>query len=339
MADSASMRGLIRFSTALALMLLILVVLVVVMRPGEDVRSIDPTEAPAYLGQIVIEHGGDTLTPFALGFHADTLWVAFQNDSRVAGLDTALRVVRWVALEQAVSVPPLTTGWAVDSMYFYRANHTGGAVEVFDREGRLQHRWDQRPDGQPLLPFALDLFAGNLYVGDVASGRVLAISMRNDTPFTEVGELMLTIPGFQSQAQPFGFISGVTCTPDGRVLIADSDPPGIRVYTCDGRSAYSFTQDIAAPLGARDVAFDRVRFADLTDTTQFDPANTAGIGRLHVVDSRRNLIYVYDPYGALRFTYGSEEHLDFPNGIVADPKQRRIVVADTGNRRLVTYRW
>jgi len=339
MADRTFKSPASRFVAAVVIMLVIIGGLYAVVRSPDDIESVDPNQPPRFLRDAAVVHGNDTLAPFGLARCADTIWAVFEGDSRVAALDSELRVVKWVSLERAAPTRPMPTGWAVDSLHFYRADHVGRAVEVFDRAGHLIERWDRRPDGHPLLPFALDLFAGNLYVGDIESGRVLAISMRNDTPITERGELILTIPGFASDVRPFGFITGVTCTPDGRVLVAAADPPGIRAYTCEGRFAYAFDQKIPPPSGARQMAFDRVIFADLRDTTRFDPANTAAAGRLHVVDSRANIIFVYDPYGHLRFTYGQEEKLDFPNGIVSDPLRRRLVVADTHNRRLVEYQW
>lgn len=105
------------------------------------------------------------------------------------------------------------------------------------------------------------------------------------------------------------------------MIVADTGNSRIQVLRFDG-SAFTVSQIITTGLAfPRDVAVD-------------------GLGQIAVADSGNNLIRLFDADGALLATFDRPD-LPYTGGFcnpcgVAIERPDRIVVSDTGNRRIVT---
>ncbi|GAB4256159.1 MAG: hypothetical protein Kow00122_14340 [Thermoleophilia bacterium] len=166
-------------------------------------------------------------------------------------------------------------------------------------------------------PVGLALSGEELYVTDVKDQtvKVYTISGRFLREFGAPGVL----PGRLSYA------NGLAVSADGRtVYVADSNNRRVQVFGSDG-APQAVIKTTGNPEGMglpRALGFDR-------------------FGRLHVVDTFAQAVYVYDARNQLVLTYGtgprSEERLNLPEGIALSGDT--IVVSDGGNRRLVIYRY
>jgi len=63
------------------------------------------------------------------------------------------------------------------------------------------------------------------------------------------------------------------------------------------------------------------------------------LGRIHVVDTLKNKVYVFSPTHKFLFTYGQEKNdsLAYPNGIFIDRDTGLIFVTDRLNERITVW--
>ena len=107
---------------------------------------------------------------------------------------------------------------------------------------------------------------------------------------------------------------------------------GIRAYVADTESAvvvvFDLTNGNTSILGSD--AGDRL----------VSPVGLAvdSDANVYVTDSGQNVVAVYDSKGAFLRHIGKRGDLTRPTGIVYDPARKRILVADTGNSRIVAFK-
>jgi DNA-binding beta-propeller fold protein YncE len=176
------------------------------------------------------------------------------------------------------------------------------------------------------------------YVADMNLRRVLAISLNDVPDLTEVGEMVLSIPG---ENEPVvGFPSTVFVTDDGRLLIGDAGEGLVRVFTCDGRPIYQFDRVPGrAKLAPQGFAADDVVDPSAQDEHSADPSGIRNQGRLHLVDGFTGQVHMFSPLGKYLGSYPSGSRLLGPAGIAVDRSGKRIYVADPPAGRILVYRY
>jgi hypothetical protein len=250
--------------------------------------------------------------------------------------DTDLNFLSSISLEHPESVIP--TAFVVTETSLIVTDHARQLIVAYDRSGNLIHSFGTMPDGQPLSPFAVTAHGGVAYVGDMNSGRVLAVSLTDTEGVTEFGELILTIPS--DSLQTLSVPSAAMVTLDGRLLVGEGGTGMLRAFTCDGRHVYDFENlTLAAPVAPQAFAMDDLIDPSLQDTATFDPSGVRSLGRIHITDSNNGKIHVFNPVGTHVLSYPSETRLQRPSGIAIDWTDNRIFIADPAAGRLLEFKY
>jgi len=306
---------------------------------GQQERVADsPFQAePTLERKVELRAGNGTLHPTRLQLFDELLYIAYAGKPYIDVYTTELEPVESIALREPEGVVP--TSFAVTASQLLVVDHKLGLILVYDHEGNLQNSYDRLPgDGGDFSPIAISFFDGVAYVADTRTGRALAISMTDQPGVTEAGELILTIP--KSEEPSLGFPSALLVTMDGRLLVGEAESGQIRVYTCDGRSVYSFDSipDLGKP-AINAFAVDDVADPSLQDESSFDPSGVRYMGRIHVLDAANGVIHMFNPLGAYISSYPRDQRLSGPAGIAIDAETRRIYVADGPANCILVYRY
>lgn len=114
--------------------------------------------------------------------------------------------------------------------------------------------------------------------------------------------------------RPYG-----VCARDGRVYVADSEGASVVIFDRDQqqvrRLGGTLPGRLVSPIG---VAVD-------------------DDGQVYVTDSAQGVVKVFGPDGPFRFQFGGEAGLRKPTGIAYDAGRKHLVVADTGNSRILIF--
>jgi DNA-binding beta-propeller fold protein YncE len=131
--------------------------------------------------------------------------------------------------------------------------------------------------------------------------------------------------GEGTAAGQFKFPSAVAVDTAGNVYVADTENHRIQKFTSQGAHLLSW-----GSFGTADGQFNRPR------GIATDPA-----GNVYVADTLNNRVQKFDPSGGFLLKWGTfgtgSSNLKFPVGITYGAAQDRMLVADTGNGRLVGY--
>lgn len=172
----------------------------------------------------------------------------------------------------------------------------------------------ERERSELTAPVGLTVEGTSVFVTDVGDQRVKVYSLSGAFQRQFGGE------GFRPGL--FSFPNAVAADRDGLVYVADSNNKRVQIMGA-GESVVTVIDRTDTEEGLvlpRGLAFDR-------------------FGRLHVVDTFSQAVFVYGSDGEFLFAYGrgpgTQKRLTLPEGIVITAD--RIVVADGGNRRLVVY--
>jgi DNA-binding beta-propeller fold protein YncE len=287
------------------------------------------------LVQLDENHPG--LEPARLQIRGDSLFVSFNGLPRLEVFDLDLN--RLGAIDLIAPEPILPTSFAVTDSQILVTDHGKGIVARFDRQGHYLDSFGTLPDGVTrLAPIAVTSFAGMAYVADMNQRRVLAVSLNNITDIIEVGEMVLSIPG--ENEDPVGFPSSVYVTQDGRLLVGDAGKGEVRVFTCDGRSIYTFDPVPGlAKMAPQGFAVDGMIDPSVQDERSADPSGIRNQGRLHLVDGYNGKVHMFNPLGKYLATYPEETRLTGPAGIAIDRVGNRVYVADPPAGRILVYRY
>lgn len=290
---------------------------------------------PTLLGQHTPLVDGDTLRPVGLQMFQDTLFVSYTRRAQIDLYSPDLKLLGTISLTDPEPIHP--TSFAVNDSMLIVTDHGRGLVVLYDRTGSVVTSFGTLPDGvTPLLPFSVTEYDGIAYVGDLGTGRVLAVALNDRENVTEQGELILMIPSDTSHSIKFG--SALDVTPDGRLLVGDAGEGEVKVFTCDGRFVYLFD---SLPSGSKmaplSFTMDEVIDPAMQDSTSFDPSGVRRLGRIHVADGNNGLIHVFNPLGKYAFSYGRDDDLKKPTGLAVDRKRDLLFVADPEAGRIYQY--
>ena len=297
----------------------------------------DYVRAPVFDRLVQLDENHPGLEPTRLQIVGDSLFVSFNGLPRLEVFDLDLN--RLGGIDLVAPEPILPTSFAVTDSQIVVTDHGKGIVARFDRQGHYLDSFGTLPDGvTQLSPISVTCFAGMAYVADMNLKRVLAISLNDIPGITEVGEMVLSIPGENDTA--VGFPSTVYVTDDGRLLIGDAANGLVRVFTCDGRPIYEFDRvpgmTKMAPQG---FAVDDRIDPSVQDEHSVDPSGIRSQGRLHLVDGYNGRVHMFSPLGRYLNSYPSETRLTGPAGIAVDRVGKRIFITDPPAGRILVYRY
>jgi ABC-type multidrug transport system ATPase subunit/DNA-binding beta-propeller fold protein YncE len=197
-------------------------------------------------------------------------------------------------------------------------------VVVFDGSGTELRRFGRegRADGEFIYPVALARDdAGNLYVCEYGSNDRVQ-------KFSPGGEHLVSFGGFGTGEGQFQRPSGVVWH-GGKVYVADAVNNRVQVFTDGGEFVGVLGGVLAGALGEPD---GRPSLSFPYDM------KLGGDGALYVVEYRAGRVTKLSTAGKILGRFGSsgtgDGRFSTPWGIAVDSRGR-IIVADTGNRRLV----
>lgn len=173
---------------------------------------------------------------------------------------------------------------------------------------------EERARSQLQSPVGVAVSGDEVYVTDVGDQRVKV--------YSDTGRFLRSLGGPGYLPGQLAFPNGIALNGAGEMWLADSNNRRVQLLSAKGE-----------PLLLIDRGDKEVRF-DLPRAVALDR-----LGRLHVVDTFAQTIYVFDSDGNALLGYGqgadSAGRLNLPEGVALD--RSRIVVSDGGNRRLVVY--
>lgn len=296
-------------------------------------------QAPVFIGLQATPEPGK-LKPFALALHDRNLLVSYLSSDRVDEFSDKLVHLRTLHLLD--KEPASLTGLAVEGDRIYATDFTSGDLLFADyKTGKLLQSYGWHPDHKVRMKALGVVFhKNNLYVSDVASGQMLAISASNEKDMREEGELIARFPNGRAAEFELGYPTWSAVTPDGRLLVSDAKSGEVKAFTCSGRSAHLFEKGgeatLKTPMG---IAMDDIPSPALVakKAKVFDPSGVNDQGRIHVVDAGQARVKVFDPLGKYVLTYGTE--LRQPNAIVIHQKRRLIFISDTALHAIAVYKY
>jgi len=311
---------------------------------GEEIANLtDSTtfdQRPLFVGTLDLSEIDVPPHPYALCLFNDYLYVSDRHSSLVTVFDLNFDPVKSLNFRHGDST--WISGIAVDDSRIYIADFLRGEIRFYDHAGKLLNAFSWLPGKKnSLQPYGLYLNDGVLYVTDTHNKKVFAISVENIEHVKEDGELLFSIPGPEADSTMFHCPSSVEVTPDGRILVADSKLGTVKVFTCVGTYAYSFTLSEQVRLySPHGMARDNLPDPSLLEKNKssFDPSGIRDQGRIHVVDNAAGDIVIFDATGNFLIRYGSK-YLHNPNDIVIDHERRIIIVTETDDSQLVIFHY
>ncbi|MBW3543641.1 MAG: hypothetical protein KY476_25605 [Planctomycetes bacterium] len=256
--------------------------------------------------------------PRSIATAAGDVWYVLDNAGRVLVFEEGRFVRHWEMPESTDGNPEgvlvLADGRiAVADTHYHR-------VVLFDTEGQVVSMFGSygREPGQFNYPVSIAQDdEGHLYVAEYgANDRV--------QKFTVEGEFLLEFGGFGTAAGEFQRAGGIAWH-DGRVYIADAANNRIQIFSDDGR-------------------FERILYAADREPPleyPYDLAVHPG-GDVFVVEYGGGRVSRLSPAGERLGRYGGqgrgERQLLKPWGLALTSDGRRVLVADTDNRRVVELR-
>ena len=280
------------------------------------------------------------LKPFALALSEGKLLVSYLSSDRVDEFSATLEYRRTLHLRD--QEPASITGLALDGDRIYAADfNTGELLLVEYSSGKVLQAYGWMPSRfEPIKALGVTFFQNNLYVGDVASRKMLAIGALAEKDVRDEGELIVAFPNGGKGEFELGFPTASMVTPDGRLIVSDAKFHDVKAFTCSGRSAHRFDSEgeaaLAVPMG---IAMDSLPSPELLEIKSkvFDLSGVNDQGRIHVVDAGKGQVKVFNALGKYVLSYGSE--LREPNGIAIDTGSRTIFIADAALRALAIYKY
>ena len=215
-----------------------------IMRPVMD-RAVAMTErtgfaqAPIFVGWHTIAQAAG-LKPFALALSEGKLLVSYLSTDRIDEFSEKLEYRRTLKLLHGK--PASITGVALEGDRIYAANFVSGDLLVADyKTGEVIQSYGWLPGYKARMrALGVAYYQKNLYVSDVASRKMLAISALAEKDLRDEGELIVSFPNGKKGEFELGYPTWSLVTPDGRLLVSDARSSEVKAFTCSGRSAHLF---------------------------------------------------------------------------------------------------
>lgn len=219
-------------------------------------------------------------------------------------------------------------GVAVDGEgTIYVADTWNGRIQVFMADGSFVRQWGVFAIAQGDANDANALFGprglsidldGNLLVADTGNKRIIR--------YRPTGEYVNQVGGGGVTAGRFEEPSDVAVDPtNGTILVADAWNGRIQRFGSD----LVYQSEFAVPGWAGRDVFQKPSLA------------VSRVGTVYATDPATGQIVAYDPTGQVKLAFAGEggglNQLNVPNGIRVDLAGNTIVVADSGNSRVVVF--
>ena len=311
----------------------------VMERAAAMTESTEFDQAPVYIGLQPVPEPG--LRPFAMALQGSKLLVSYLGSDRIDEFSEKLEYLRTLHLLD--KAPASITGLAVDGDRIFAADFTSGDLLFADyKTGKLLRAYGWHPGHTARMKaLGVTFYSNTLYVSDVASRQMLAIGAQDEPKLREEGELITRFPNGRAAELELGYPTWTMVTADGRLLVSDAKSGEIKVFTCNGRSAYLFGKEGAAlrtPMGiAMDTVVSPALIKEAKEKFDPSPSRISDQGRIHVVDAAPAGVKVFDALGKYVLSYGTE--LKQPNGIAIDQKRRLIFISDTALHAIAVYKY
>lgn len=163
-------------------------------------------------------------------------------------------------------------------------------------------------------PVGIAVQGDQVYVTDVADQRIKV--------YSDTGRFLRTLGGAGYLPGQLAYPNGLAVDRDRRVWVADSNNRRVQLLDTDGQ-----------PLRVIERVESTVPF-DLPRSVALDR-----LGRVHVVDTFGQAVYVFSADGRVVLSYGQRSHapdrVRLPEGVTIDAAH--LVVSDAGNRRVLVY--
>ena len=297
-------------------------------------------QSPYYVGTLDLDKKDNGRIPGQIIVHDSELFVSFRNSPEIAVYDQKLKKVRSIKLESnhPINIDALTAS----SKKLFVANKDIGEIRSYDKQGVLRQAWSWLPDGSTRIsPLGVNVHQGILYSTDFRINTLMAISVEEITGVKETGELLYAKPLKPDPNNSSTSAKDLMVTPDGRILIADSESGLISVYSCMGDYYYTFDMGSgpAKMVAPNSIALDNIPSPDLVARTDsiFDPSNVLYQGRVHVSDAEIGRVKVFDNQGQYVLTYGQE--LGVPEDIAIDTERGLIFISDSEHKNIAIYKY
>lgn len=281
--------------------------------------KIDPAHrvAPVYASSI----DNRPRIPVALDSYGGKLYVAFHQLNMIDVLDVSgKRQTFFDAYPQGpLQIGVLSFG---DSGNFYAVDFKSKKILAYDTDLQFTGFFPAASSGSSenvkvRMPVSLSIRRGLAFVVDFGANAVKS--------FLANGEYVFSITNKEIDKDSKWHPISALQTKDGRVLVADILNKKITAYSCAGSFAY--------------------HFADAEGDAQLTAPGSMvmdGMGRVHVIDSKLNVIFVYNSYGRFLFTYGLQAEngmLSPTDGITVDSINNQIFLADKANRQIEIWKY
>jgi len=296
-------------------------------------------QSPYYVGTLDLGGKGADKIPGQILLDDTRLLISYKNSGQIDVYDERFKKVRTIDLESnhPLSIDAIS---ASESKLFI-SDLEIGEIRNYDMQGTLLSAWTWLPDQNTrMTPLGIKFHQGILYATDTRLKELLAISVEDITGVKETGELLYAKP-LVSKLKNDGIPRDLAVTPDGRIMIADSELGEINVYTCMGDHYYRFStaSGPSKMLAPNSLAFDDIQSPDLLALADsiFDPSMVLYQGRVHVTDARTGRVKIFDNQGKYVLTYGQE--LGVPEDIAINTEKRLILISDSEKRNVAIYKY
>lgn len=287
--------------------------------PVETVRAavLPVRQQPQWIASIYGDKNVFLSQPRKVHVAGNEIYVADTANNRVVVFDYNGRFVRKFGDTGEEGLLVFPYGIAVVGDRVFVADAGLLKVAVYDRNGRFSGFFAEEALAKP---GAIAYHQDRLYFTDVVRQQVVVTDL--------AGEELLSF-GKPGKVEPgaFWFPNGVAVTPDGRVLVADTNNSRVQVFSTEGELLEIWQGDIEN----RSALFASPAGIDL------DKA-----GNVYVADPLTRRVVVLDKDGELigdLSVAGPPEERDalsIPFGLTVDNRQRLYVV-DYGASRIVIY--
>ncbi|MDD2772123.1 MAG: tetratricopeptide repeat protein [Elusimicrobiales bacterium] len=260
----------------------------------------------------------------------------------------------YVALDKQYSSLSFKTpvGAALSGDKLVVADSDVGSVFLFDSKDSTPRKLGAKGKGDKSFQEPVAVAAGKngrFYVLDSGAGRVAVLD--------EEGNFLFTFGSRGSRPGQFSGPQAIAAGYDGRIYVADTGNSRIQVFTPDGILSLVVTEGISSPTGVAVDYSDNIyvsnkgaqnvvvlgpsgeKFTELPIAAKSICVDEYGY--VYALDASRGKVREYNPAGMLTGEFGSEGRgqgqLYRPSYIISGGNGL-VLVADTGNRRILSFR-
>ncbi len=289
---------------------------------------LSPNRPPQELTSFPIRYAGNDLTPRALAYLHDTLFVAFVEQPIVQLYDSDLALLATWRLQRPDTLIP--TQIAVTDSFFVASDTTHNLIGIYDHEGFYVASVAWYPERSARVnPAQISVDSRQITVVDDAMNQVASISLLNDAPFFKFLELLRVTPS------PFkpdeARLSCAWFAPDSNLWLGTSNGKAVMLSLTSGA-----VNNLDRPSLSQ--ISDPIQFVDVNHAIRSNRyPNPKPIPRVHMLDRVSGKVFVYDLSGKLTLVYPQDRGLEQPLAIAVNQEKRHIYIAESGRSAITVF--